>query len=807
MFKNYLKTAWRNLWKGKVFNAMNVVGLSVAVACCILLFLTVYYEFSYDRFHTNLSNLYQVYAVSHRPNGDEPSTSMPVPLTPALKAEYQDVKFASRSANSGAIVRYGDKELDKDIHYVDEDFLKMYSFPLVQGNANTALSGINNVVISENAAESLFGKQNPINKTIQINLDNKPTSFLVTGIAKTAPDNSSIQFDILMRFEHYETYQRDLDHWDNATHLVYVQMKEGFDPSTFTKRLQPFVKKHFAQNIDLLKRDGAKPDAEGNIYSLKLTNFANNHFNVNMGGVEGSPISKIYVISLAAIGLFILVIACINFINLSVARAFTRAREVGVRKTLGAGKWQLLVQFWMETVMVCFAATVLGTLLAAVAMPQFKAIFKSQVSMGMLLQPTQLIGALLLFIIITVIAGFYPALIMMRYKTVSVLKGAVLNNKPGKLRNTLLVVQFSLSTLLIICTIVTWQQIQFLQNKPLGFNKTEVLSIPTGHNEIGLNVLSLMRNKLSDNPDVVSVTGAYMNFGRGTDGSMRTSIQGFNYKDTEVRTHIERVDYEYLKTLDIKLLEGRDFSRAYAGDTTAVVINEAMATQLGGKNLVGTYLPMYDNGEKTQIIGIVKNYNFRSLHEDIAPLTLTMNKEYSINYIYVKVKPGSLIQAYDRIKQSWHALLPNTEFQGSWLNENTERQYRAEKRLSGIFVSGAVIAIIISCIGLLAISIMIVMQRNKEIGIRKVLGASVPRIVMMLSSDFVKLVLLAAVIAFPIAWWLMHNWLQSFAYRVVLHWWVFAAAALLAMLVAFVTISFQSIKAAVSNPIKSLRSE
>jgi putative ABC transport system permease protein len=449
---------------------------------------------------------------------------------------------------------------------------------------------------------------------------------------------------------------------------------------------------------------------------------------------------------------------------------------------------------------VCLGATVLGFLIAAVAMPYFNTIFRSEIAMSMLVQPAQLSGALLLFITITVIAGVYPALIMMRYKTVSVLKGAVLNSKPGKLRNTLLVVQFSLSTLLTICTIITWQQIQYLQNKPLGYNKTEVLSIPTGHTEVGINVLNLMRNKLSSNPDVISVTGAYMNMGRGTDGSMRTSIQGFNYKDREVRTHIERVDYDYLKTMDIKLLDGRDFSKTYAGDSTAIVINEAMAAQLGGKNLIGTFLPMDENAPQAQIIGIVKNYNFRSLHEDIAPLTLTMKKEYSINYVFVKVKPGSLIQAYD-------STFPNTEFKASWLNENTERQYRSEKRLSGIFVSGAVIAIIISCIGLLAISIMIVMQRTKEIGIRKVLGASVPRIVVMLSSDFVKLVMLAAIIAFPVAWWLMHNWLQGFAYRISIQWWVFAAAALLAMLVAFVTISFQSIKAAVANPVRSLRSE
>ncbi|MBS7563360.1 ABC transporter permease [Mucilaginibacter sp. Bleaf8] len=807
MLKNYIKTAWRNLWKGRIFNAMNVVGLSVAIACCTLLFLTVHYEFSYDRFHTNLKDIYQVYSVSHRPQGDDASTSMPVPFLPALKAEYPEVKYVSRSANSGVVVRYANKELDLDAHYVDEDFLKMFTFPLAKGNSSNVLSGLNNVVLTEEAAKSIFGNQEPIGKTILLKIEDKPASFMVTGVAKSIPSNSGILFDMLIRFENNSIYKDNINQWDNWTHLVFVQMKEDFDPSTFTRRMQPFTKKHFTRSIEALKSDGAKPDADGNVFSLHLAPFANNHFSVNMGGTEGSPVSKIYVISLLIVGCFILIIACINFINLSIARAFTRSREVGVRKTLGAGKWQLLTQFWIETVMVCLGATMLGVLLAGLTMPTFKAIFRSHITIGMLLQPAQLSGCIMLFALITVIAGFYPALIMIRYKTVSVLKGNMVAAKPGKLRNSLLVVQFSLSTLLTICTIITWQQIHYLQSKPLGYNKMEVLSIPTGYNEVGSNVLQIMRNKLGNDPAVLSVSGAYNNMGRGTDGSMRTSIQGFNYKGHEIRTHIERVDYDYLQTMDIKLLEGRDFSRTYSGDTTAIVINEAMAAKLGGKNLVGSFLPMNDDKKPAQIIGIVKNYNFRSLHEEIEPLTLTMNPEYSINYVYVKVKPASLVQTFDRIQKSWHAEFTNTEFRGSWLNENTERQYQGEKRLSGIFVSGAIIAIIISCIGLLAISIMIVMQRNKEIGIRKVLGASVTRIVFMLSGDFVKLVLLAAFIAFPVAWWLMDRWLQGFAYRIHLQWWVFAAAALLAMLVAFITISFQAIKAAVANPVKSLRSE
>ncbi|WP_345952480.1 ABC transporter permease [Mucilaginibacter sp. PAMB04168] len=807
MIKNYLKIAWRNLWKGRVFNLMNIVGLSVAIACCTLIFLTVFYEFSYDRFHEKLENIYQVYNISNRPEGVEKTSSMSIPFAPALKAEYPAVKHITRSANAGALVKYGNKEVEQGVHFVDEDFLKMFTFPLLQGNVNTVFSGLNNVVITETAAKAIFGNEPALNKTVTLTIGNEEKPFVVSGVMKKLPSNSSLEFDMLVRFEHFPNYKTDVDRWDNRTHFVLVEFAEHYDPKVFSHQMKPFVTKHYTQDLDLLKREGAKPDADGDLFKLGIVPFATNHFNIDLGGVEGNSVSKTYPISLIVIGCFILIIACINFINLSVARGFTRAREVGVRKTLGAGKWQLLLQFWTETILVCLGATIVGLLICVLVIDQFKAIFKSKISLSMLAEPVHLAGILILFLAVTAIAGFYPALMMVRYKTVVVLKGDVSAGKPGKLRNTLLVIQFTLSTLLIICTIITWQQINYLSEKPLGYNKTEVLSIPVSRGITGEKALQRMRNELRNNTNVLGVSGAYLNMGRGNDGSSRTSILGFTVNDREIRTNIQRVDYDYAKTLDIKLVEGREFDPNFPGDSTAIIINESMARQLGGKNLLGSFLPMYDQQPKAQIIGIVKNYNFKSLHEDIGSLTLTMDKGYTINYIFVKVKPASLIHAFDEIKESWHRQYPNTEFKGSWLNENTERQYLSERRLSGIFVSGAVLAIVISCVGLLAISIMMVLQRTKEIGIRKVLGANVAGIVLLLSRDFVKLVLLAAIISFPIAWWLMNKWLQGFAYRISIQWWVFVVSTILAIVLAFITISFQSIRAALANPVKSLRSE
>ena len=806
MLKNNLKIAWRNLLKGKVFNLINIAGLSVAVACCILLFITVYYEFSYDRFHKNLPDIYQVYLTQNRAKGIEKDAAMPAPFMPALKAEYPDVQYISRLGNGHAEVSYKDKKLMQSVKFVDEDFLRIFTFPLEKGSVKTALHDLHSIVITEYVAKAIFGKEDPVGKTLEFKLYNQPQSFVVTGVAKDFPDNSSVSFDILMRFENYIDYQQNVDKWDKRNHSTYVKLNNGTDRVAFEKRLIPFAKNHFKEDISNIIRDGAQPDANGNVFTVNLTPFANNHFNTEISGLDGSNTSKMYVIALLVIGLFILLIASINFINLNIARAFNRAREVGVRKTLGAKKHQLLVQFWTETALVCLIAFGFGLLLSSFILPQFARNFKSHIQFSMLLQPAMLLAFFTTFFLITLVAGFYPAWLMLRYKTVLVLKGTVNTVKPGRVRNILLVTQFALSTLLIICTLVTWQQMQYMQNRPLGYNRSEVISIPLG-NLSGTNAVDILRQKLQGSPEVESITASRINLGLGSDGSTTTSVTGFNYKGHEVRSHILQVDYDYLKTLGIQLLSGRDFSRDFATDSNAVIINEKMAAQIGSKNPVGTYLPFQDNKPPMQVIGVVKDYNFRSLHEEVEPLSIAINERNRLEYIFVRIKPFGLSASFDHLKSQWHRIFPNTEFKGSWLNENTERQYRNEKRLSNIFISGAIIAILISCIGLLAMAMMTMVQRTKEVGIRKVLGSSVSAIVLLLSKDFIKLVLLASILAFPIAWWVMHNWLQSFAYRIEISWWIFALATLIALVIAMATVSFQAVKAALANPVKSLRSE
>ncbi len=806
MLKNNLKIAWRNLLKGKVFNVINITGLSVAVACCVLLFLTVVYEFSYDKFHKNLPDIYQVYLTQNRAKGVERGTAMPEPLTPALKAEYPDVQYISRWGNGHAEVSYKAKKMMQSVSFVDEDFLRIFTFPLEKGSVKTALHDLRSIVITAEVAKAIFGTENPVGKTVELNLYNQNQSFVVGGVAEDFPENSSIGFDVLMRFENYFNYQQNLDKWDVGNHVTYLKLNAGTDRALFEKRLIPFAKNHFKEDIGNIKRDGAAPDANGNVFTVNLTPFASNHFSNDLSGLEGSTVSKIYILSLLAIGVFILLIACINFINLNIARAFNRAREVGVRKTLGAGKWQLLVQFWVETALVCLIAFGFGLLISSLILPLFAQNFKSHIHLKMLLQPGLLLASFSTFFLITLIAGFYPAWLMLRYKTVLVLKGTVNTTKPGQVRNLLLVIQFALSTLLIICTLVTWQQMQYMQNRPLGYNRSEVISIPLG-NLSGTNALNILRQKLQGSSEVESITGSGNNLGMGEDGSSSTHTVGFNFKGHEVQSDWQNVDYDYLKTLGIKLLQGRDFSRDFATDTNAVVINEQMAKQIGVKNPVGTYLPVHDDQPPIQIIGVMHDYNFHSLHEKVEALSLSLEQKNHLEYVFVRIKPVGLNASFNRLKSQWHQIFPNNEFQGSWLNENTERQYQSEKRLSNIFIGSAIIAILISCIGLLAMAMMMMVQRTKEIGIRKVLGSSISGIVLLVSKDFIKLVLLASILAFPVAWWVMHNWLQSFAYRIEISWWIFALATLIALFIALATVSFQAVKAALANPVKSLRSE
>jgi putative ABC transport system permease protein len=804
MIKNYLLIAWRNLLRQKLFAVINIAGMAVAFCAAMLLLFTAYREWSFDKLLPNRAQVHQLYLEEHWPGRTEKNASMPAPLASVLTQESTGVEYVTRYTGGNNVLQYKEQEYQFSTRYVDEPFLRIFPFPLLKGKADNALHQTDEVVISEKVAKNIFKSDDPIGKTIKVKQGESWKPFVVSGVVKDIPDNSSIKFDVLLRFESQPDYNQMKDKWDAASYNLFVQLGKQTTAAAFEQQSKTLINKYYTDRISSMKRDGALPSSSGEWVLLKTIPLEEIHFSGN-STLSNGP-GKFYPWLMVGLGLMIILIASINFINLSIARSFTRSGEIGLRKALGALRSQLIMQFWSEAFIVCGIALVLSFVLMYLLLPAFNTLFSNSVSLGMLKSPG-LIGMLMVgFLGITLLAGGYPAWLVSRFNIVQVLKGKISMAGQSGIRNGLIIIQFAVAILLISCTIIAWQQISYMHSRSLGYDKQQVISIPMDAKLDGRKTLNLLRNKLAGIPDVLSVSASEGNLGKGKDGHMMTSRMGFDYKGKQVKTHWLGVDYDYTNTLGIKILMGRDFSRSYGNDSNTVVINQKMAALIGEKDPVGIFLDLGDN-EKVQIIGVVKDYNFQSLHNDIEPLTLSMNVDNHPEYVFVRVRPGNLAGSMSMVERVWKDINPQGAFEASFLDENTDRQYKGEERFTRMFLSGAVLAIILSCMGLFAVTVLVLTQRKKEIGIRKVLGASVHGIVLLIAKDFMKLVAFAIFIAAPLAWIAMHAWLKGFAYRIDIHWWLFAITGMVAVIIAFVTISFQSIKAALANPVKSLQSE
>ncbi|MCX6214310.1 ABC transporter permease [Spirosoma sp.] len=805
MFRNYLKVALRTLWKHRTHTLINVVGLSVAFGTCVLLFLTATFELSYDTFHTDVDRIFRLNFLSTNRDGTtDRGSTMPYPISPALKAEFPEIEGATRWFDRSASVRRNNQTYTKDVRMADADFLHMFSFPLKKGNPETVMSGLSDIVISERMANDIFGKEDPVGKPLQLRMNGAWQAFTVTGVVSNPPKKSTFDFDAIIRSDNAGDYQEFKSRWDHGNHDVYVQVKAGTDAQTLQRRTQAFMDKYFAKDIKERQEQGYPKNELGFQRSLLLQPMRDVHFDT--GTTYSGGISRTYVYTLLLIGLFILAIACINFINLTIAQSLSRAREVGVRKSLGAQRAQLFGQIWGETLLLCFGALIIGLGLAYAVLPTFNRLFRSYLTLDNFLTPTVLLVTALCFLLITLIAGGYPSWFVTRFNAVEVLKGRVKVSKPGVLRNSLIITQFTIACLLIVCTIIVRQQITYLQQRPMGMDKEQVISVPVGGELNGNVALKAMRDRLANQPNISAVSGSGVNIGAGLDGSSSRMMFGFQYGKRDVTCDWLRIDTDYLKTMGIKLLKGRDFSQAFSTDSSsAVLITQSMAKALGEANPIGKFIK--PDNKSYQIVGVVSDFNLYSLHEEAKPITLQMESSAPIQYILVRVNPQNLTGAMETIKSAWKSIAPKQEFIGSFLDENTERWYRKEQRLSTIFSTAAGIAILLSCMGLFSIALLTIEQRTKEIGVRKVLGASVASIVTLLTKDFLKLVFAAILIASPLAWWAMDNWLQDFAYKIDIAWWVFAVAGLLAVVIALLTVSYQSVKAALMNPVKSLKTE
>jgi putative ABC transport system permease protein len=805
MFGIHLKLAFRHLAKHKGFAFINLAGLSIAVAACLLLLLSAFRQLGFDRFHTNHARIYRLYTEANLPDSrTEKVTAMPHPLAPALQAELTGVEAVARYRSSGGEVEVDGRRSREGLRFVDPAFFAVFSFPFVEGDPATALNERDGLVLTQKAAKRLFGENaSALGRTLRAFVEGKELTLRVTGVLKDLPETSSLRFNLVTRFENNPSHEISRDRWDNVDHDVYVLAQPGYPVAQLDAQLQTFAEKHFQTNIENLRRDGAVAGPDGKVYRLKAQPLDRVHFDtsINSGAVRDA-VHPGFIWGLIAIGLMILGIASINFINLTLGRGATRTGEVAVRKVLGAGNRTVLAQFWSESLIVIAIAVALGVLWARLALPAYNTFFRSTLTLADASVLTPL-AVILLFA--GLLGGGYPALVIARFQPVKMLKQQAGVARVGRFRSALIVMQFFISVLLVASTLIIGRQVHYLREKPLGFNESEVISIPVGNPAEAATLLERLRQKLDGHTAIHSVSAASNNLGMGKDGSSYRSIIGFDQDGRQAQTHWLGVDYDYITALDIPLVQGRNFSRDYASDTaSAVLINETFAKSLGYADPVGQYLNMEP---KRQIVGVFSDFHFQSLHHRIEPLTLYLDRSQLYNYILVRVANGQLASTMALLEKTWKEVAPQTAWNASFLDENTERQYEEEKHLATLFQVAAGLAIVLSCMGLFAIAVLTIAQRTKEIGIRKVLGASAGHITGLFTVYFLRLVVIAMVLAAPAAFYLMRLWLKEFAYSVEPSVWVLLGAGALVAAIALVTVSIQTIRAALMNPVKSLRSE
>ncbi len=810
MIKNYLKIAWRNLVKNKAYSIINITGLAIGLSCFLLIALYVMDELSYDRFYPNADRIYRIHSDIRFGGAD---LHMPVTsdmMGELLKKDYPQVENYTRlyTFNGDKLIKKGNDYIDESkVANVDSTFFDVFQLPVIEGDIKHALNEPNTVVVTESTAKKYFGTTHVLGKTIETKDDKNPF-YKITAIIKDIPHNSHFHFDLLFPMKNVD-YE-----WGQLTShnfYTYLRLKQGTDYKAFEKKFDQYVNKYVLpqakQYMNLNSMEEFKK--AGNSLEYSLMPLTDIHLHSDRSFELSANGSMQYVYIFSAVALFILIIACINFMNLTTAHSANRAKEIGIRKVLGTEKRNLVLQFLFESTLMVLISLLIAVAIVYAVLPLFNDVASKQMTTSSLFSPYILPLLIALPFIVGLLAGSYPAFYLSAFKPIEILKGKLkLGSKSGGLRSVLVVFQFAVSIILIVGTIVVYKQINYIQTKNLGYNKDQVLII-NGISSLNNNV-DAFKNEVLQMPGVVSgtltgylpVSNSYRSDNTYSKQAVMDAKTGFDMQNW-------RVDYDYIKTLGMQVIKGRGFSREFGGDSASVIINETTAKILGYADPVGKKIyTTTDTPGKTlayTIIGVVKNFNFESLHQDVGPLALLLGGGFGSGVF--KVNTSNIQSLTTQIQNKWKALAPGLPFSYHFLNESFDEMYRAEQRVGKIALIFSVLAIFIACLGLFGLATFIAEQRTKEIGIRKVLGASVQGIVQMLSKDFMKLVAIAFVFAAPLAWWAMHSWLNDFAYRINIEWWMFAAAGFGALFIALATVSFQAIRAAIANPVKSLRTE
>ena len=806
MIRNYFKIAIRNLWRHKNFSAINIFGLAIGIATCLIIMLFVQNELSYDRFNKKADQIVRV-VLRGAVQGEKLNEAHVMPPTAQiLKRDYPEVLEATRVRSYGSPrVVYGDKSFKEDAFaFVDSNFFQVFTLPLTKGDANTALIEPNTVVITQAVANKYFGKDNPIGKVLTFKDQN--TTCKVTGVIDKVPVNSHFHFDIFASMSSLRESRESS--WMISEFYTYLVLPEGYNYKKLEAKLPQVVEKYMSPQM--MKAMGLSVDdfrKKGNDIGLFLQPLTDIHLHSDFA-YDLSPAGDIrYVYIFGAIALFMLIIACINFMNLSTAGAFKRAKEVGIRKVMGSMKFQLVRQFLLESLLLTVIALLVAIVLVYMALPLFNQLSGKNLTLQFSSNPW-LLPCLLLFGLLTgVLAGSYPAFFLSSFNPIAVLKGRFVSGKKSiGLRSSLVVFQFFISITLIISTTVVYNQLAYIQNKKLGYNKEQVLVLPqTG--VLGKKEAVFSQQLLKD-PRVLNVsTSGYLPAGPTNNNNF------FVYPEDNstqlVKTLRYDVDYNYIPTLGMEMASGRNFAKEYATDSSSVILNETAAKAFGWeKNPLGHSITNANNqGNKAayRVIGVVKDFHFKSMHELISPLVMILGN--NSGNIIVKAKTKDVAGLLTTMKKEWTSLTAEVPFTYSFMDNRLNDTYQAEQKVGMILGIIASLTIFVACLGLFGLAMFTAEQRKKEMGVRKVLGAGVLQIVGLLSKDFLRLVLIASLVAFPMAWWIMNKWLEDFAYRIDIGWMVFVIAGFATILIALVTVSYQAIKAAIANPVESLRTE
>lgn len=788
MFRNYIKIAYRILWRHKIYSSINIFGLGIGFACCLLIGIYIQNELSFDEYHDNSDRIYRLATHIQGSTYGEGIAKVGGPWSPAAKEEVPEIEEYTRFVRYGqALLKQGGEEIyENEGFFADPSIFKVFSWKLLEGNEATALAQPNSVVLTETLAHKLFPGVNPVGETI--NVDNEPV-YKVTGIVQDPPPNSHFDFSFLVSLPTYKT--EEIENWSYYQFYSYLLLKPGTSSEAV------------AQKIDnLLNSNMNGEEAKAHTPFLQPLTDIHLHSNLFREIRPNSDMQTIYI--LGFIALIILVIACMNFINLTTAKAANRAKEVGVRKAAGASKGSLLKQFVTESMLVGLLAGILAYSIGSIAVDPFGSIMSRDLNFNILENSKPFIFLFGLIVLTCLVSSFYPALILSSFKTIKVLKGNFSFSTNSGLRKSLVVFQFALSIGLILAVLIIQDQTSFMSKKDLGFDKDQIIVVPFQNEEKGYEIDRIIQ-QIKTIPGVVSVS-ASANQPGGNDWGLPYEAVGLpENQQPSMRSLV--VDENFLETYDIQIAEGRSFSKEFSTDSTAYLINETAAKQLGWQDPVGQQLSVPAISRAPgPIIGVVKDFHYHSLHEEIEPLYIFMQEDW-FSQLNIKIEEQRMHATLEALADIWAEVEPQYPLKYDFLDESFEAFYVKERNVLQLLVWFTAIAIIISCLGLYALSSLIAKQRIREIGIRKVLGASVANVLGLLSKDFLRLIILALVISLPVTWYIMHQWLEDFAYRIAIGWSVFAIAGLSAIFIGFITVSFEAIRAAMRNPIKSLRTE